>query len=131
MAHALPKMETLETPTAKMVRESNPVRTVVDELGRTIHYKNLTILERARLARVLAEHSSNAIYFGMLATAAAVIDIDGEPGPPKTKTSFLEARLEWLKDEGWAALIKDDRERADDEESDEELSKGDQAKSFR
>ena len=81
-AAPLPKIETLETPTQQMVRESNPVRTVTDSLGRTIRYKNLTILERARLARVLAEHASNPVYFGMVATAAAVIDIDGDLGPP-------------------------------------------------
>jgi hypothetical protein len=120
MASTLPKIETVETPTEKMVRESNPVRTVVDDLGRTIRYKNLTILERARLARVLGEHASNPIYFGMLATCAAVIDIDGDAGPPKTKLSFLETRLEWLKDEGWTALIQDDRERNADEEDQED-----------
>lgn len=111
----LPKIETIESPTQRIVRESNPLREVVDSLGRTIHYKNLTILERARLARVLGEHSNNAIYFGMLATAAAVVDIDGEPGPPKSTINFLESRLSWLQDEGWDAIIADDRARADAE----------------
>lgn len=122
--HAVPRIETLddESPTVKMVRESNPVRTVVDAQGRTIRYKNLTVLERARLARVLAEHATNAIYFGMLATAAAVIDIDGEPGPPKTKMSFLEGRLEWLGDDGWDAIIADDRTRAEAADEDDKLA---------
>lgn len=111
----LPKIDTIESPTQKIVRESNPVREVTDVLGRTIHYKNLTILERARLARTLAEHSNNTIYFGMLATAAAVVDIDGDPGPPKTTINFLEGRLAWLQDEGWDAIIADDRARADAE----------------
>ena len=108
----LPKIETMETPTQKTVRESNPVRTVVDEDGRTIRYKNLSILERARLARTLGEHSSNGVYFGMIATACAVVDIDGDVGQPKTTLNFLEARLAWLGDSGWDALIADDRARA-------------------
>src|SRR5882672_12854595 len=100
--HAIPKAETLdgESPTKQIVRESNPIRTVVDVQGRTIRYKNLTILERARLARALGELSSNLSYFGMVATAACVIDIDGDSGFPKTKPSFLEQRLEWLGDDG-------------------------------
>lgn len=109
-----PTIETLET---SFVKESNPVRTVTDASGRVIRYKNLSIMERARLARVLAEHSNNGPYYGMLATAAAVIDIDGEAGPPKTKISFLEGRLEWLGDDGWDAIIADDRMRNEVEEN--------------
>jgi hypothetical protein len=124
-AAPLPKIETLETPTQKMVRESNPIRTVVDSMGRTIRYKNLSILERARLARVLSEDARNPIYFNMLATAACIIDIDGDPGPPKTTVNFLEGRLGWLGDDGWDAMIKDDRERveAEDKQDDRDAIK--------
>lgn len=112
----LPTAETLETPTAKMVRESNPLHSVVDSLGRTIQYRTLNVIERARLARVLGADSGNPIYFGMMATAYAVQDIDGHRGPPKTNINFLESRLEWLGDEGWDAIADDSRQRTEQDE---------------
>jgi hypothetical protein len=79
----------------------------------------MTILERVRIARIVGEAATNPMYWNPIATAAAIIDIDGDLGPPKSKISFLEARLEWLQDEGWEAVILDNIARIEAEEVDD------------
>lgn len=111
-AKTLPKTEAADSPSEAIVKERNPVHTVVDELGRTIRYRYLSVLERARICRALGEHASNTEYAGLIGYAAIVLDIDGDSGPPKTTLAHLEHRLEWLRDEGYAAILKDHVERA-------------------
>ena len=65
----IPSAETVEMPSHRLVRESNPVHEVTDELGRMIRYRNLSILDQARLAKALGEHSGNLMYSRMIAFA--------------------------------------------------------------
>lgn len=119
-AETLPQKADTETPTEALIKERNPVRTVVDERGRKIRYKTMSVLERARLSRALGEFASNPVYAADVGVAAAVIDIDGELGPPKTSVLQLEYRLEWLGDEGYEAVVEDNRERVAAERAAEE-----------
>jgi hypothetical protein len=121
-AKTLPKAEVVETPTQTLIKERNPIRTVVDELGRTIRYRRLSVLERARMSRALGEHATNVAYAGDIGIAACVIDIDGDIGPAKTTLNHLEGRLAWLGDEGYEAVLMDHRNRMLEEESEDSKS---------
>lgn len=115
-----PKTSTLpsgaiDTPTQKVVREARPQKTVHDSRGRTIVYRPLSILDQARLYRAIgAEHSGNSAYMNLVNVTAAVVSIDGEPGPPITSMLMVEARMEWLGDEGYAAILTQAQKDADD-----------------
>lgn len=97
-----------ETPSEKVVREARPIRTVVDSRGRSIMYRRLGVLDEAKLARQLgSELASNSEYMRYVRIAAAVQTIDGDYGTAATKQAFIEARIEWIGDEGYIAVWDD------------------------
>lgn len=103
-----PTLETLvkETPSEKAIRENRPIKTIKDARGRTIVYRPMSILESARLLRTVGSpNSSNEPYMRLMQFAAAVISIDGDIGPQITSMLFGEARLDWLGDDGYVAMI--------------------------
>lgn len=101
-----------ETPSQKLIRENQKSRTktLTDELGRTIIYRGLGPLEQMKLYGALGEMSSNEQYSRYAQIAISVQSIDGNSGPPSTSRSFIEARVDWIGEEGfnaiWAMLIE-------------------------
>lgn len=106
----------VEKPSAKLIRENQKTRTKIltDEIGREIVYKALGPLEQMRLYGLLGEMSSNEAYSRYAMIGMSVQTIDGDRGPPPTSKAFIEARVDWVGEEGfaviWAELIRSSRE---------------------
>ena len=77
---------------------------ITDALGRRIKVRRLQPLDRFRLLRLIGEQTKNDAYLGYAAYAYAVAELDGERYPPSTSVVQLEAMLQKLGDEGFAAV---------------------------
>lgn len=96
----------VEKPSEKLIKENRKasVKILKDEIGRTLTYKALGPLDQMRLYAALGDLSSNEAYSRYAMIAVSVQDIDGDKGPPPTKKSFIEARVDWVGEEGYAAI---------------------------
>jgi hypothetical protein len=98
--------KTQATPTARVL-PANPVHTLTDSNGRQISWSPLSVLQQARLMRsVGSEHSNNQAFMGVAVLAACVVDIDGVPCPRAQTLLQVDAAIERLGDEGYAAVVK-------------------------
>lgn len=96
-------VNTVETPTATVVKAANVAETVVDSQGRTIKVQKLGALQRLRMHEVLGALGSNEGYMAIAGVAFCVREIDGEAVPmPRTKNE-IEALVQRLDEHGLAA----------------------------
>jgi hypothetical protein len=106
----------VEKASDKLIRENQKAATKVltDSLGRRIIYRNLNPLEQARVYKALGEFSSNEAYAKYCMVACAVQSIDDERGPAPTTILGVEARIDWVGEDGftviWTDLIAELRE---------------------
>ena len=95
------------TPSQEIIKAANATILVTDAGGRKIEVRKLKTLDRMRLFELVgAENSMNDRYLGYATLAFSVVSIDGEPLPcPDSKLS-LEAIVQRLDDDGFAAVAK-------------------------
>lgn len=96
--------------------------TVVDAKGRSITYKPMTVLDQARILKVIGRENpmdaQNGPYVTIAMLACSVKDIDGAPQPAPTSPKDIEAAIARLGDEGFAALqVEAEKRRAEMEEA--------------
>jgi hypothetical protein len=133
-AKTVSKDTKLESPSEKIVRESRPSRTVVDSLNRSVVYRRLGVLDEAQLARKLgAELAGNPEYMRYVRIACAIQSIDGDYGVAPTKMNFIEARMEWIGDEGYIAVWNDmiEQMKGTDADSDDDDEPVDEAQELK
>jgi hypothetical protein len=94
-----------ETPSQAVVAAKSV--TVKDAGGRSIEVRKLKILDRMRVIELVgAANAANEQYLGFAVLAYSVSSIDGNPvGRPATKLA-LEAIVQQLDDDGFAAVSK-------------------------
>ena len=111
------------TPSAKIVAEARPVKTIADKQGRQISYRAMSVLDQAKLMRAVgSENSSNVSFMGLAMMAAAVVDIDGVPAITPRNLAQVDAAIERLGDEGYVALSEALLDTPGDENADEEIA---------
>ena len=82
-----------------------PVK-IMDAKGRVLTYRNLTILDQARIMRAIgAEQSKNEPYVQLVQAACSVNEIDGIPVPMPTNERAIDACIGRIGDEGFAAIV--------------------------
>ncbi|HVC15972.1 MAG TPA: hypothetical protein VNE18_01590 [Rhodanobacter sp.] len=89
---------------------------LTDAKGRRITFKTMTVLDQSRIIRIIGRadpmDAQNQPYVSMAMAACSVTDIDGVPRPAPVKPEHIEAAIDALGDEGYAALIVDTQARA-------------------
>jgi len=97
-----------QTPSAKIMSESNPIRTIRDADDRTISWRRMSVLDQARMMRAVgAEYSNNTAFMTIAMIACMVVEIDGVPSlTPKTLPQ-IDAAIERLGDKGYNAVSDD------------------------
>ena len=79
-------------------------RCVTDKTGRTLSVRELSMLDRLRLFKVLGPYLSlNEAYVGLAALAASVTTIDGVPLPFPNGEAAVENAVERLGEAGLEA----------------------------
>ena len=96
------------TPTDSITARSLTLRTVVDELGRTITVRQLTALDTLRLFKVAGpELARNQPWLSLATLAFSVVEIDSVPVPAPATEAQVERLVERLGDEGLNAIADD------------------------
>ena len=102
------------TPSQQIIADANlrGIHTVKDSTDRVIVYKELTILEQAKLYRAAgAEHSGNEQFMQIARCAYGVESIDAIPLVHPTSLAMIDAAIVKLGDEGFIAIWGDMMER--------------------
>jgi hypothetical protein len=93
------------SPSQTIVQSAYQETTVTDRKGRTIKFRRLNALDRARLFKAAgAADSQNAPYVGMAMIAAHATEIDGVPIPFPNKQADIESIIARLDDPGMDAI---------------------------
>lgn len=99
-------MATRKTPTAKVITDNNPEKSVTDVDGRVIRYRPLNVLEQFRLSLAMgADKAENAAAMRIATVAAMVTSIDDVPCPKPTNFVTVESAIARLGDSGLVALV--------------------------
>lgn len=107
MAPTLKVNNTSTTPSQAIIDEANRVYTVTDARGRVIEFRRLGTSGNRRLLKAISDESANkSLLFGLYATAAAVIAIDGDAITFPISELQADALVDRLGDEGLAALME-------------------------
>ncbi len=95
------------TPSAKIIKKSNEIKTVKDSVGRVIAYKTLKPSDQLEMVSLIGtEKAINPITISMCSAAYRAISIDGIPMfPPESYKDLLE-NMDLLGDEGLASLYE-------------------------
>ena len=81
---------------------------VVDAKGRKLTVQRRSVLDQVRLLRAIGPaQSGNEAYVNIVTMAVTVSDIDGVPCPTPTNERMIDAAIERIGDEGFAALVVD------------------------
>jgi len=84
---------------------ANAEKETKDSLGRTLKYRRLGALDRARLFKAVGpQNSQNAPYLGMAMIACSCTFVDEIPIPFPTRDSEVENAIARLGDEGMDAI---------------------------
>lgn len=79
--------------------------TLVDAKGRKLTTREITVLDQVKLLRAIGPaQSSNTPYVRLVTAAAMVTMIDGTPMPMPVNERQIDAAIERLGDEGFAAI---------------------------
>lgn len=93
--------------------------TVTDARGRRIAFTMPRVLDQYRIARMLGrsghpEDAQNPVLLQMATLAWAVTEIDGVPVSRPANDRQIEARIQELDDDGFAALMAHAKEQMDE-----------------
>ena len=82
--------------------------TVTDANGRVIKVRKMTVLDQVRVLRAIGPaQSSNQAYVNIVTMAVSVSEIDGVPCPMPSSEIQIDAAIERIGDDGFAALMAD------------------------
>ena len=96
------------TPTATIIADSNPIRTITDKRGRQISWRRMSVLDQARMMRAVgSENSANSAFCTIAMVAQMVTEIDGIPNPPARNLMQIDAAIDRLGDDGYMAVSDD------------------------
>jgi hypothetical protein len=103
-------------PSVAMAAAAAAVTTVTDATGRKIAFRNLNILEQARIYKAIGPaQAENGPYVRLATMAAAVVSLDDIPAPPMpTNDREVEASLLRLGEHGFIALSLEFNRRAEE-----------------
>ena len=95
----------MTTPSARIVAQAQAAPSVTDAMGRLLHLRRLTALDKLRLFKAAGpELSRNPSWLGMAVLAASVTAIDDVPVPAPGNEQQIEAMVGRLGDAGIAAI---------------------------
>lgn len=95
------------TPSQAIIKAANANFSVTDARGRVIAVRRLKTLDRMRLFELVgAVNSKNDEYLGYATLAYSVTMIDGAPLSTPTTKLALEALVQQLDDDGFAAVAE-------------------------
>jgi hypothetical protein len=93
------------TPSARVIAGAQAAPSVTDALGRRLHLRRLTALDKLRLFKAAGPGlAQNQPWLGMAVLAASVTAIDDVPVPAPTNEQQIEALVARLGDAGIAAV---------------------------
>src|SRR4051812_46570821 len=79
--------------------------TVKDERGRSIEVRRIRTLDRMKILELIgSDNSMNSHYLSFATLAYSVVSIDGTPIPVSKSKLALEAVVQQLDDDGFAAV---------------------------
>ena len=79
---------------------------VTDAKGRKIALRKLTVLDQGKLLRAVgADNARNQPYVEIVTMSASVLSIDGVPAMIPTNERQIDAVIDRIGDEGFAALM--------------------------
>ena len=82
--------------------------TVTDARGRKLTVTRRSVLDHTRLLRAIGPvQSSNEAYVNIVTMAVSVSEIDGVPCPTPTNERMIDAAIDRIGDDGFAALVVD------------------------
>lgn len=94
-----------QTPSQTIIDAANATVTVTDPRGRQITIKDLSALDKMRLASLVgAQNVKNEVVMGYAKLAYTVMAIDGQPQPRLTTWLKVEALVQRLGDDGLIAI---------------------------
>jgi hypothetical protein len=98
-------MSGANTPSGRIVAAANAEKETKDILGRSIFYRRLGALDKARLFKAVGpQNAPNAPYVGMALLASSATMVDGVPLPFPATDAMIEAAIARLGDEGLEAV---------------------------
>lgn len=95
------------TPSERIVEEANRTYSVTDTKGTAIEFRRLGMSGHRRLLKAISNESANKQQlFSMYLMAASVVSIDGDAVTFPSNEIQLDALVDRLGDDGFAALIQ-------------------------
>lgn len=93
------------TPSARIIKKSNEIKTTKDSLGRVITYKTLKPSDQLEMVGLIGvDKAVNPITISMCSAAYRATSIDGIPlFPPESYKELIDT-MDQLDDEGLSAL---------------------------
>lgn len=95
-----------ETPTDTIVRAAVERAYKVDAKGRKIGVRRISLLNSFRISKLLGQFAENNVTLAMAQISAAVCEIDGEAIHTPNTVRELEAIMQQLDNEGFAAAAE-------------------------
>lgn len=94
------------------------ITTITDGRGRQITFKPMNVRDTARLIKIIGREdprdAQNQVYVTMALVAASVTSIDQVPSAPISKPDDIDFAIDWLGDEGFAAVqVEQEKRRVD------------------
>lgn len=100
------KVEIIEKPSQKIIKEANKEFLVTDINGRKLKIKKPNALSQLRLVKAVGDSAKNEIWLGMVMPILYVKEIDGNEIIPPITEREVEALYERLDDDGIVAVIE-------------------------
>jgi len=96
-------LNTVESPSAQVVKSAQKEVVVTDDLGRQLTIRRFGALQRFDLIDILGSTTQNQMLMGQAATAVSVVKIDGDAVRFPGSKSELRKLVDRLGNEGMAA----------------------------